>query len=128
MSKMYKCPECNSNYVSTDVDPEIMCKWCKNESPAQKRIAELEKQLEEWKNHFSASKDETIELRGRAYDLQKQLDEANKVIGFYGDYYDGDINTLTDFLREDAEYSPGHILPHGKRAREYLSKFGVENG
>lgn len=45
MSKMYVCPECDGNYVCRDVNPEPMCNWCADESPAQKEIKSLQSQL-----------------------------------------------------------------------------------
>lgn len=47
MSKMYSCPNCKHNYVSTDTNPEPLCKWCTNESPQGLRIKELEAKVTE---------------------------------------------------------------------------------
>lgn len=59
--------------------------------------------------------------------LQSQLDEANKVIGFYANgehYYKGGLSH-GDFNKWEIKHEDdgGNIVTPGKRARAYLKKY-----
>jgi hypothetical protein len=70
----------------------------------------------------------TIEIQK----LQAQLDEANKVIEFYGNEksydceHDG-VSVYRACLYSDVEYIEKYVECGGKNARKYLEKYNVIN-
>ncbi len=96
------------------------------------KITQLEHEISVQKNTLEFVK-LSIERNSGAYEkLQKERDEARKVIKFYGDVklwtqedrdYGMDRNIFTD---EDEEFVKGKGHRCGKRAREFLVKYPGE--
>ena len=70
------------------------------------------------------------ELEAKNEQLEQQLKEANEVIEFYSEFWEGDLGTSTyDQKGNDLEYmkeSGRGKWKAGKRARQYLTKYKVK--